>query len=37
MMRTLQQLELNNCGLVFLFLSERSKPMARDTVKKINH
>jgi hypothetical protein len=34
MMRTLWQLELDNCGLAFLFLSERDKPMARNTGKK---
>jgi hypothetical protein len=36
-MRTLRQLQLDNCGLPFLFLSlsKRRKPMAMDTARKI--
>jgi len=30
------KLQLDNCGLPFLFLSERENPMAMDTAKKIN-
>jgi len=33
-MRTLRQLQLDNCGLAFVLLSERGKPMAIDTAKK---
>ena len=35
-MRTLRQLQLDNCGLPFLFLSGRKKPMAMNTARKIN-
>jgi hypothetical protein len=36
LMRMLGQLQLDNCGLTFVFLSEHGNPITMDTARKIN-